>query len=108
MANNKLQNAIAFPPAGQFLISSSLQRSGNQRLEFQFLEASLLVSGRKIPLPPVGKGWQDPSLLLPFDSVLLPFYCCLAAVFLEVAHTACEQLRQGKKGKETLRLPLQV
>ena len=64
MSQNRLQNVIAFPPAGQFLISSSLQRSGNQRLEFQFSEASLLVSGRKIPLPPVGKGWQGPFPLV--------------------------------------------
>lgn len=53
-----LQNVITFPPEGAFIVDSAVSTAGPQRTEFQFNAATLkLPAGRKLPLPPFGKGW---------------------------------------------------
>lgn len=53
-----LQNVITFPPEGAFIVDSGISTAGPQRTEFQFTAATLkLPAGRKLPLPPFGKGW---------------------------------------------------
>lgn len=52
-----LQNVITFPPAGAFIVDSSIEIVGPQRTEFQFTGATLLTEDRALKLPPFGKGW---------------------------------------------------
>jgi hypothetical protein len=52
-----LQNVIEFPPEGAFIVNSSLDVAGDQRMQFKFQYAVFKVSGRKFTLPPFGKGW---------------------------------------------------
>ncbi|EFN54114.1 hypothetical protein CHLNCDRAFT_13193, partial [Chlorella variabilis] len=54
-----LQNVITFPPAGAFIVDSSIEIVGPQRTEFQFTGATLLTEDRALKLPPFGKGWFD-------------------------------------------------
>ncbi|KAG2425817.1 hypothetical protein HXX76_013442 [Chlamydomonas incerta] len=55
-----LQNVITFPPEGSFIVDSSLAAEGPQRVAFSFNAATLkLPGGRKLGLPPFGKGWFD-------------------------------------------------
>ncbi|PNW73078.1 hypothetical protein CHLRE_14g618050v5 [Chlamydomonas reinhardtii] len=55
-----LQNVITFPPEGSFIVDSSLAVEGPQRVAFSFNAATLkLPGGKKLGLPPFGKGWFD-------------------------------------------------
>ncbi|PRW59761.1 cytochrome P450 [Chlorella sorokiniana] len=55
-----LQNVITFPPEGAFIVDSAISTAGPQRTQFQFNAATVkLPAGRKLPLPPFGKGWFD-------------------------------------------------
>lgn len=55
-----LQNVITFPPEGAFVVNSSVAPVGQQRVDFQFNAAGLhLPEGRRLGLPPFGKGWFD-------------------------------------------------
>lgn len=57
LPNQRLNNVIEFPPAGAFVVDSTLSVAGPQRLQFQFNGASLRTDKRTISLPPFGKGW---------------------------------------------------
>ncbi len=58
VAGGYLQNVITFPPEGSFIVDSSLAVEGPQRVAFSFNAAGLkLPGGRKLGLPPFGKGW---------------------------------------------------
>ncbi|KAG2447547.1 hypothetical protein HYH02_007471 [Chlamydomonas schloesseri] len=60
VAGGYLQNVITFPPEGSFIVDSSLAVEGPQRVAFSFNAAGLkLPAGRKLGLPPFGKGWFD-------------------------------------------------
>lgn len=52
-----LQNVITFPPAGAFIVDSSIAVAGAQRVDFKFRKATLKVNGRNFTLPPFGEGW---------------------------------------------------
>lgn len=52
----RLQNVITFPPEGAFIVDSSVEVAGDQRINFQFTSATLKLPGRSIRLPPFGKG----------------------------------------------------
>lgn len=55
-----LQNVITFPPEGAFVVDSSIADAGPQRTEFAFTGATLqLPRGRRLSLPPFGRGWFD-------------------------------------------------
>lgn len=58
-----LQNVITFPPKGAFIVNSSLEVAGDQRMQFKFANAVFKVNGRSFSLPPFGKGWCE-SLVL--------------------------------------------
>ena len=58
MQGGYLQNVITFPPDGSFVVNSSVSPVGQQRVDFQFNAAALnLPEGRRLGLPPFGKGW---------------------------------------------------
>lgn len=60
MQAQRLQNVITFPPEGAFVVDSSVRVAGAQRMDFQFKAATLqLPQGRRVQLPPFGKGWFD-------------------------------------------------
>lgn len=52
-----LQNVITFPPDGAFVVQSKIEVPSNQRVQFEFVGASLKLPSRDIKLPPYGKGW---------------------------------------------------
>ena len=52
-----LQNVITFPPDGAFVVQSKIETPGDQRVQFEFVGASLKLPNRDIKLPPYGKGW---------------------------------------------------
>lgn len=58
LKSNMLQNVITFPPEGAFIVDSSINVAGLQRVDFQFNAAGLkLPEGRRLPFPPFGQGW---------------------------------------------------
>lgn len=52
-----LKNVITFPPDGAFVVRSKIEILSNQRVQFEFVGASLKLPKRDIKLPPYGKGW---------------------------------------------------
>lgn len=52
-----LQNVITFPPKGAFIVDSSIELAGEQRVNFQFTDAELQLPDRTVKVPPFGKGW---------------------------------------------------
>lgn len=52
-----LQNIITFPPDGAFVVQSTIDLLDNQRVQFEFTGASLILPRRELTLPPYGKGW---------------------------------------------------
>lgn len=76
LPQGKLNNVIEFPPAGAFVVDSSLSVAGPQRLEFAFNGATLRTDRRTFTLPPFGKGWCVSAALCGPISHLL----CMAAL----------------------------
>lgn len=57
-SSSYLQNVITFPPDGAFIVDSSLEVAGRQRVDFRFTAAKLkLPNNKALGLPPFGKGW---------------------------------------------------
>ena len=59
-----LQNVITFPPDGAFVVQSKIELVGDQRVQFEFVSASLKLPRRVLQLPPYGKGWYAQSHIL--------------------------------------------
>jgi hypothetical protein len=57
VAAGSLQNVITFPPEGAFIVDSSLEVEGRQRMRFAFRSSKLKLPSRDVSLPPFGKGW---------------------------------------------------
>jgi hypothetical protein len=57
LKSGSLNNVITFPPDGAFIVDSSLEVGGDQRLYFKFTAAQLKLPNRTILLPPFGQGW---------------------------------------------------
>eukprot|EP00879_Flechtneria_rotunda_P015292 GHRR01015985.1.p1 GENE.GHRR01015985.1~~GHRR01015985.1.p1 ORF type:complete len:181 (+),score=32.10 GHRR01015985.1:202-744(+) len=53
----RLQNVITFPPTSAFIVDSSIQVDGPQRVNFKFTAAKLKSAGRDYGVPPFGQGW---------------------------------------------------
>ncbi|KAG0560527.1 hypothetical protein M758_10G182700 [Ceratodon purpureus] len=54
-----LNNVITFPPSGSFVVDSTIEVVSKQRVNFRFIGAALFVNGRRIAVPPFGKGWFE-------------------------------------------------
>lgn len=54
-----LNNVITFPPSGSFVVDSTIEVVSKQRVNFRFIGAALFVNGRRIGVPPFGKGWFE-------------------------------------------------
>lgn len=59
VASGTLNNVITFPPTGMFLVDSTIQIESAQRVNFEFIRASLRIGDWKIPIPSLGKGWFE-------------------------------------------------
>lgn len=74
MQRSFLQNVITFPPDGAFIVDSSVEVAGPQRVNFRFNAAKLFLPDNKdIGLPPFGAGWfeniyLDQDLRISIDS----------------------------------------
>ena len=55
--NSRLQNVITFKNGASFVVDSSLEAAGEQRLAFKFMAARLNLPSRTWRIPPFGKGW---------------------------------------------------
>lgn len=55
----RLQNVITFPPSGAFIVDSSINVEGPQRVSFKFTGAKLKTASRDFKVPPFGQGWFD-------------------------------------------------
>jgi hypothetical protein len=54
---NTLQNVITFPPEGAFIVNSSIDVEGPQRVNFKFNGALVKFNQKSsLPLPPFGQG----------------------------------------------------
>lgn len=55
--SQRLQNVITFPPSGAFIVDSSIQVEGPQRVAFKFTAAKLKTASKDWGVPPFGQGW---------------------------------------------------
>lgn len=57
VGSQRLQNVITFPPSGAFIVDSSIQVEGPQRVGFKFTAAKLKTASKDWGVPPFGQGW---------------------------------------------------